>query len=350
MLYKHFEEFLPDILITDLVLPDGRGVELLPSTVEARSFPVVVMTSYGNEQIAVEALKAGALDYIVKSEATLSDMPHIIERTLREWEHIIERKRAEEELRTLNAELEQKVADRTRELNEALEKEKELNKLKTSFVSMVSHEFRNPLTTILSLAQLLRLYSHKLPKEKQIEYLKNIQVHVERMATMLDDILIIGSSDLGRLKCKPGDTDVEKICREIIEDLQLTSKNNIINFIYNGRGIKAHIDEKLLRHILNNLLSNAIKYSPEGSTVDFELDCEAENLLFRIRDQGIGIPEEDQKCLFESFHRASNVGIVSGTGLGLSIVKRCIDLHGGQIDFSSQVGTGTTFTVFLPHK
>ncbi|MBD1924254.1 CHASE3 domain-containing protein [Microcoleus sp. FACHB-831] len=243
------------------------------------------------------------------------------------------------------------------EMYKTLEKEKELNELKSRFVSMASHEFRTPLSTILFSAGLLEDYGHKLAEDKKITHLHRIQAGVQRMTELLDDVLLIGKAEAKKLEFKPALLDLENFCRELVEEIVLgVGIQHKVNFVVRnslnssstGSYTNAHMDEKLLRHILNNLLSNAIKYSPEGSTVDFEINCEDEQAIFYIKDAGIGIPPEDLKRLYESFHRAKNVGTIRGTGLGLAIVKRSVDLHGGQIDVKSEVGVGTTFTVRLP--
>jgi PAS domain S-box-containing protein len=244
------------------------------------------------------------------------------------------------------------------ELYKTLQKERELRELKSRFVSMTSHEFRTPLTTIQSSADLLERYRQRFSEEKQLTHLYRIQTAVERMIQMLNDILILGQAEAGKLEFHPTSVDLVQFCRNLVEDLQLAAnpKNAVseaipqecILFTCQYQSLPASIDEKLLRHILNNLLSNAIKYSPSGSTVQFNLTYVNDNAVFQIQDQGIGIPPEDQPRLFNSFHRAKNVGTIQGTGLGLAIVKQCVDLHGGEITVKSEIGKGTTFTVTLP--
>lgn len=168
------------------------------------------------------------------------------------------------------------------------------------------------------------------------------------MTQLLNDVLIIGKAEAGKLEFQPTMLDLVQFCRAMVEEIQLATKNHIISFCVRGQLTQACIDEKLLRHILDNLLSNAIKYSPQGGTVNFELTGEQEKVIFCIQDWGIGIPAADLAKLFDLFHRASNVGTISGTGLGLSIVKNAIEIHGGQIEVQSQVGVGTKFIVTLP--
>ncbi len=231
----------------------------------------------------------------------------------------------------------------------ALEKERELSELRSGFVSLVSHEFRTPLTTIQSSAELLERYNKKLSDEKKQNHHRRIQTAVKRMTQLLEDILTIGKAEAGKLNFEPYPIDLVAFCRDLVESLQMSvQQSHNLKFEVVGDCTDAQMDEKLLGHILTNLLSNAMKYSPEGGTVQFDLICNQESAVFRIQDSGIGIPPEDIERLFESFGRASNVGNIPGTGLGLAIVQRCVDLHGGQIVVESEVGAGTTFTVTLP--
>lgn len=235
------------------------------------------------------------------------------------------------------------------EIRKALEQEKQLNELKSRFVSMVSHEFRNPLNAISVSAQLLERFNDKWSKEKQSDFFVRIKTSIGRMTALLDDVLLLGRAEMGKLQFNPAPLDLERFCFNLIEEIRLSTGNDrTIAFVIQGECTKVTMDESLLRQILNNLLSNAIKYSPVGSTVYFDLFYQDRAVIFQVRDEGIGVPPEDLGKLFESFHRASNVGNIPGTGLGLAIVKQSVDLHGGAIAVASEVGVGTTFTVTLP--
>lgn len=235
------------------------------------------------------------------------------------------------------------------EIVKALERERELSELRSGFVSLVSHEFRTPLTTIQSSAELLERYNNRLSEEKKQNHYRRIQQAVQRMTQLLEDVLTIGKAEAGKLQFTPSPMDLVAFCRDLVESLQMSAKpQHQLNFVVIGDGSDAQMDEKLLGHILTNLLTNAIKYSPDGGTVQFDVVCDRTWVIFRIQDSGIGIPPEDLERLFESFGRASNVGAIPGTGLGLAIVKRCVDLHEGEITVESEVGVGTTFTVTLP--
>ncbi len=254
---------------------------------------------------------------------------------------------------------EQKQAEN--ELRETLRKEKELSELKSRFISMASHEFRTPLTAILGSTELLKHYGHRWGEEKKLVHFDRIYSYVQHMTQLLDDVLLVGKAEAGKLEFKPSPMNAIQFCRSLVEELQLSAgREHTIIFTPQGLTAEyeneagsipctsANLDEKLLRHILSNLLSNAIKYSPVSTTIQFFLTCLNSHIEIQIQDQGIGIPDEDKPRLFEAFHRATNVGRFPGTGLGLAIVKNAVDLHGGLITVNSQVEVGTTFTVRLP--
>lgn len=286
-------------------------------------------------------------------------------------------------------ELEQRVEDRTTELqianerlrlaheevSRALEQERELNELKTRFVSMVSHEYRTPLSVIFSSAQLLEQFSHRFSEEKRLAHLQRIQAMVQSMARLMDDILVVSRSEAGRMPFNPQPVDILAFCRELIEDFELGSgsrhqllldDSGLTSEIPQGESTQSGlpdtrqtgvgpsftvwVDEQLIRHILNNLVSNAIKYSPPGSQVRLSLAKESGELVMQIADQGIGIPARDQAHLFDAFHRAGNVGAIPGTGLGMHIVRRAVTLHGGRIEVQSVEGQGTTVVVHIPAR
>ncbi len=235
-------------------------------------------------------------------------------------------------------------------IQNALKKEQELNEFKNRFISMTSHEFRTPLSVISSSASILKNFSHKLSEEKKQKHLDIIETYVKYTTQLLDDILLISRAESGKLEFNPEPINIVQFCQDITEEMRINALNHQLNFNYqcNFCDNIYQLDPKLLRHIFINLLSNAFKYSPENSQVDFQLIIEENQLIFQIKDQGIGIPIEDQDQLFEPFHRASNIGTIKGTGLGLNIVKKSIELHGGKINFVSKINQGTTFTVIIP--
>jgi signal transduction histidine kinase len=237
-------------------------------------------------------------------------------------------------------------------LCQALAKEKELSDLKSRFITTASHEFRTPLSIISSSAGLLLDYGDKLDEQKKLKHLQRVQSSVNYMTQLLEDVLLINRAEVGKLEFNPAPLNWIAFCRELVEELQLSMQtNHRIALQIDDMAVlnpQVEMDEKLLRQILSNLLSNAIKYSPIGSTIHFDLAYQNGAAVFQIRDEGIGIPAEDQEKLFELFHRAKNVGNIPGTGLGLAIVKKYLDLQGGKISVDSDIGIGTQFTVTIP--
>jgi signal transduction histidine kinase len=244
------------------------------------------------------------------------------------------------------------IDDRKRaevELLAAVQREKELSEMKSKFVSTASHEFRTPLATMLSSAELLEHYSESLGQDEKRNLLQTIQSSAKRMSEMIDDVLTLGRAESGVLKLNLGPTNLRELCGRVVAEFRIAQgRHHVITLDDRFDRLEAMMDERLLRHILNNLLSNAVKYSPQGSEVKFVLERRDENAAIEIQDRGIGIPPEDQPRMFESFHRASNVDNRPGTGLGLAIVKKAVELHGGEISLQSAVGDGTRFTVVLP--
>ncbi len=283
-----------------------------------------------------------------------------------------ERKLAESKLEKYRENLENLVKQRTRELKmvnmklrekirrekeieiilkKSLDKEKELNELKTRFISTTSHEFRTPLTTIMSSSELIQRYGKKWSEEKTDIHLERIKSTVVYLTNLLDDILTISKTESGKINYVPQKTDLYALCEVIIQQAKIYSNVNH-NFIFDYKAKRKNfiIDQKLIRFILSNLLSNAFKYSPKGGKVVFEVSRNGFNIIFKIEDEGIGIPEPDKKYLCQPFHRCSNVKDINGTGLGLSIVKKSVELHSGRLNYESKESKGTIFTINIPAK
>jgi PAS domain S-box-containing protein len=251
---------------------------------------------------------------------------------------ISERKRAEAERKQTETELHRTVA-----------REKELSQLKSNFVSMVSHEFRTPLGIIQSSAELLRDFYQRMPSSEREDQLESIIRNTRRMAGMMEEVLVLSRLDAGKLEFRPAPLDLISFCRRVVNEvLSATNHRCHIEFASDSEPPRVEADERLLGHIFTNLLSNAVKYSEPGATIRFSMEHDESHVVCVVRDEGIGIPEEDRPRLFEAFFRGSNVGPRPGTGLGLLLVKRCAELHVGQVFVSSKVGEGTTVTVKFP--
>lgn len=239
------------------------------------------------------------------------------------------------------------------DIRQALEKQRELNNLKSRFVSMTSHEFRTPLATILSSVELLKYYSDRLPQSEKEDLIASIENAIRRMTKMLDDVLVIGKADAGKLEFKPKEVHISRLGKTLAEEAARAATpkgggEQRLDFRISCDDGARMMDDILLRHIVGNLVSNAFKYSPADSRVSFAIEADDANVRLTVRDEGIGIPPADLPRLFETFHRATNVGNISGTGLGMTIVRRSVDLHGGEITVESIEGKGSTFHVTLP--
>ncbi len=271
--------------------------------------------------------------------------------------------RQKEELEQLANELEKRVKDRTmileealheletsrEELNVALEKEKELNELKSRFVSMASHEFRTPLATILSSVSLVTKYGKNGDKENQMRHINRIKNSITHLTDILNDMLLISNLEEGKIIISSELFDIAEFTTSVIQELQTVIKTGQqIHYKYTGN-VKVLLNNKLLKNILFNLISNASKFSAESTVIEVFTDVKDSIIELKVVDHGIGIPEEDQEHLFERFFRANNVTNIQGTGLGLNIVAKYVELMNGNITFKSKVNQGTTFIINLPN-
>jgi len=323
-----------DVVLLDLHLPDADGLETITEFRTAiPDVPIVVLTGTDDEELALQVMASGAQDYLVKDQITIQLLVRAIRYAI-EREQILKRLKNSEQ-----------------NMLKALNQERELNLMRTTFISMASHEFRTPMTTIRSSAELLQCLGNQITLEKREQYFNRIQTAIDQMLELLDEVLLLGSSGAGGLEYKPAPLDLENFCLELVESMQVNAGDRYsIVFTCQGNCHSAEMDHALLRHILLNLISNAIKYSPVQSKIRFDLTCQNNTATFVIKDEGIGIPLKDQTRLFETFYRCSNVGKIPGTGLGLAIVKKCVDLHQGKVEMSSQINSGTQFTVSLSLK
>jgi PAS domain S-box-containing protein len=265
---------------------------------------------------------------------------------------ITQRKQAEEQIQRINEELEKKVKERTYELTEALEREKALNEMKSRFVSTASHEFRTPLSAVLSSVNLLEHYKAPEQEEKRQKHIERIKSSVKNLTAILDDFLSLEKLEQGKVEAKTVHFNLNEFIKDAIEEMEGMWKKKGQKIQAEFKGV-AEIcqDKKILRNVLLNLLSNAIKYSPEGKEIQITVGTRAQQVVIAVKDEGIGIPEEAQKELFTKFFRASNAVNIQGTGLGLNIVKKYVELLDGTIYFVSTVNEGTTFTIEFPqHK
>lgn len=283
---------------------------------------------------------------------------------------ISERKKYEQALKETNTLLELKVKERTidlqllvhklkdeilerekaeKEVRRMFEKEKELGELKSRFVTMVSHEFRTPLTVIKSAAQMVSKFKGKLKPEDELNYIYRIIKSVDVMTDLIENVLFMGKSKKHQNDLKLNEIIIEDFCFEIIENTKLASEANR-NIIFENNTLSPTFttDIKLLRLILTNLLSNAVKYSEDNTDIFLRVEEKDDKLIYSVEDQGIGIPLEEQEKIFELFYRADNVGAISGTGLGMAVILESVKMLNGNLNLLSNPGKGTIIDVTLP--
>jgi PAS domain S-box-containing protein len=279
-------------------------------------------------------------------------------------------RQSEEQLIVYAAELEEKVQDRTKALNKtiirleeevkerkkaeedvrrSLDRERELNELKTKFVSIASHEFRTPLSAVMSSASLVKKYKENGELSKVDKHVERIKSAVHHLTQILNDFLSLGKLEEGRVDIQSENIDLDAFMSDVQEDVKAVLKEGQeFVVIFNGNAANLDSDPRILRNIMFNLISNASKYSGPHKKITLYCSGLGDQIIFKVEDEGIGIPPEDQKHLFERFFRASNSGNIEGTGLGLNIVKRYTELLNGGITFNSEYGKGSTFIVSIP--
>ncbi len=330
----------------------GEGRDLLACRKDGSFFPVEIsLTYYTTDQTYVIAF---IIDITVRKQS---------EKVVIEQKEELER--ITTEIKQLNTALEQKVADRTKmlretlvalekskeEVNEALQTEKELGELKSRFVTMASHEFRTPLSTILTSAYLLEKYNDMDEPVKREKHIQRIKTAVSDLRSILEDFLSLGKLEEGLIQAALVTVTTEEcfgIIQSVINEMEPISKaGQKINTVFEGDGTII-IDKQLLKNIMMNLLSNAIKFSPENSIIRIETSVENGHLQIAVKDNGIGISKEDLQYLFSRFFRAKNAANIQGTGLGLHIVVKYLELMNGTIDVQSELNKGTTFTLRIP--
>ncbi|HJS55544.1 MAG TPA: PAS domain-containing sensor histidine kinase [Chitinophagaceae bacterium] len=330
----------------------GAGRDLFALKKNGEEFPVEISLSHyrNNNELFVIAF---IVDITLRKE---------IEQNLVKKQNELER--VTYEIRKLNTELEKKVDDRTHilkealekleesqtELHEALDKEKQLNEIKSRFVSMASHEFRTPLSAVLSSAALLSKYTREDDQDKRDKHIGRIKDSVKHLNDILEDFLSLGRLDEGRVAADPGEFNLKDMIAETLTDVKAVLKpGQKFQSKYEGEE-KVNADKRLLKNILFNLLSNSSKFSPEDSVIEIAAKVNHADSSVTVKDRGIGISEKDQEHLFNMFYRASNVTNIQGTGLGLHIVKRYLDLMNGSVNLQSKLGKGTSVTITFPNN
>jgi signal transduction histidine kinase len=319
----------PDLVLCDINMPEMDGHSVL---IELRSgpnyaqLPFIFLTASADRDSMRKGMNLGADDYITKP-FTYADVITAVKSRLGKQEQI------------------RSQIDR---LSNLIDAEREQRLLKSRLIGMFSHDFRNPLTSILSSSNILQNYSDRLKPERQQRHFQRIDGAVHLLLQMLDEMLMVAEIEHGHLSYNPQPTDLKKLIEKVIEDFQLIDgeKHPIADSI--NLPDLVTIDPKLAHHILTNLVSNALKYSPDGREIDIQAYIKEKQVVISVQDAGIGIHEDDLAHVFEPFFRADNAHNIKGTGLGLSLVKQIVKVCGGTIQVTSELVAGSCFSVRLP--
>lgn len=347
------EESHADIVMMDINLAgELDGITTTEIINEKFDIPVVYLSASSDAETLNKVVGTNPSAYVIKP-FNIRELNMVIELA-------IFKDRKEKELQKLNNQLEEKVRIRTaelyeanKELTKALEKEREINELKSRIVLNVSHGFKTPLTSILSSAQLLQMYAEKDHpfKQKIAKHAMKIENSVRALNNLLTSVLFFGKADANKMEYKPKKMFVGAFVKELMDTVKAGIENEVtIKTDFGALPKTITSDSEILYQTFENLLSNAVKYSKDGGEVHFSLDYQDGILIGKVVDFGIGIPESEQSQLYDRFFRAKNVGIVEGSGLGLSIVKKCLEVLNGEITFDSKIKKGTTFEVRIPVK
>lgn len=328
----------------------GIGRDLMALRKDGSEFPVEISLSHteSNNQFLVMAFIID-ITQRKKAENALKQSEEQLIVYATELERKVESRT--EALNELVTKLEEEVAERKKaeeEVRKSLARERELNELKSKFVSIASHEFRTPLSTILSSTSLIQQYKERGDFDKQDKHILRIKSSVNHLTAILNDFLSLGKLEEGKLEVVMESINLEEFLQEVLEEMKPSLKEDQRLHLTLQRNEVVQTDSRVLRNILFNLLSNASKYSEVGKNIRIEVHLAEKELMLSVQDEGIGIPEEDLRHLFDRFFRASNASTIQGTGLGLHIVKRYVDLLHGKINFTSKQGAGSTFTFTIP--
>jgi len=354
---REIGEKRPDMVLMDIDMPGSvDGIGAAEIITKKYNIPVIFVTANSEDSVFERALKTAPYGYVLKpvTRDTLRTVVHMgYSRHLLSLE--IQQK--QDELSELNNALEEKVKERTKEieaknvqLEKALLKEKEMNEFQSRVVTTISHEFRTPMTTIMSSADIMEMLINKdKPKEKIFRHTNLIRSSVSELIVLLNDVLITEKFDSGKYEVEKEDIDLDDFFKQLLfkTEIGIGKNHKIDNQIAPNLG-KIYADKKLFTQITNNILSNAFKYSDKESTVQINAKVSDNKFYFSVKDEGIGMDKNTLSMIFESFYRAKNVTNIEGTGMGLSILKNSTKLLGGKIEVKSKKGEGSCFEVTLP--
>ena len=326
-------EHTPDLILCDIAMPELDGREVLievRATPHLSQTPFIFLTAAADRESIRKGMSMGADDYLTKPFTHAEVLAAVNARLSRKAQQAA---LLQAQIKTLDA---------------ALSEDQENHLLKSHLVAMFAHDFRNPISAILAFSSLLRSYDQRLTLEKKQRYLDRIDGSAKLLLQMLDEMMTLAEMESGHLECIPNPVDLTHFINDLVEEFSLIDGGAHCFTFHSAVAGFCEVDKKLLRQILVNLISNAMKYSPQKSEISIRLDQTDADLLFEVRDQGIGISAEDLPRLFDPYFRATNAKTLKGTGLGLPIVQECVALHGGQIAVESRLDEGSRFVVTLP--
>lgn len=321
----------PALVMLDIMMPEMDGYEVckqIKRDEKTQDISVIFLSALDEVKNKVKGFEVGGSDYITKPFESLEVMA-----------------RVENQLGL--GKLKQHIKLES-QLRQSLIKEKELTELKRRIITTISHEYRTPLSVILTSAELLEHYCDS-ENEKQQKHIKRIQQMVQHLSSLVNDVVLINEFEQDQVILKPITLNLIEFGKILISEIKLVRKvQQKINFSYQGHEFFGKWDERILRQMLSHLLSNAIKFSPADSEIDFKLIQQQDTIQFQVQDRGIGILAENQDKIFDPFYRGDNIGTIQGEGVGLAIVKKCVNLYGGQILLKTELNKGTIFIITLP--
>lgn len=321
----------PALVMLDIMMPEMDGYEVckqIKRDEKTQDISVIFLSALDEVKNKVKGFEVGGSDYITKPFESLEVMARV--------ENQLGLRKLKQHIK-LEAQLRQ-----------SLIKEKELTELKRRIITTISHEYRTPLSVILSSAELLEHYCDS-ENEKQQKHIKRIQQMVQHLSSLVNDVALINEFEQDQVILKPITLNLIEFGKILISEIKLVRKvQQKINFSYQGDEFLAKWDERILRQMLSHLLSNAIKFSPADSEIDLKLIQQQDTIQFQVQDRGIGILAENQEKIFDPFYRGDNIGTIQGEGVGLAIVKKCVNLYGGQILLKTELNKGTIFIITLP--
>lgn len=339
----------PDLVLMDVGLKgEQNGIEVAHTIRDRWKIPVIFLTGYADPEIIHSAQQADLFGYLIKPIDPI-ELESAIQVALKKHQHQQELeqriKNQTQELAVIQARLQHEIAERQRTESQITQAIGELHELKSRFITTASHEFRTPLSIILTSTELLERLGNDCPEDRRSRYFQKIRDAVRSMTTILTNALTLRKMGGDEIAPKPDSFDLQRFCTSLVSDLQ---QHDRIQFRFLGDSRKVRLDPELFSLIVNHLVANALKFSKQS--IDLEVRTDRQRILIRVSDRGLGIPEEELPMIFEPFHRAKNVDTIPGGGLGLSIVKQCVELQNGSISIQSELGQGTTAQVELPVK